>query len=131
MYNDSYKINTADYLKRKQNFEERVIAMIEYIKKPSGCRSQHVANYFTDVKINACGICDNCINEKVIYISTEEFNSISNQIMNITKNEVMSAEEILISLKGINKVKIWKVLEYLQAEEKILLNKEGLFINKI
>ena len=25
---------------------------------------------------------------------------------------------------------IWKVLDYLQAEEKIFLNKEGIFINK-
>jgi len=125
MYNDNYKINTVDYLKRKQNFEERVNAMIGYVKKSTGCRSQHIAAYFTDAKINACGICDNCINEKVIYISTDEFNSISNQVINLVKEAYISVEEILQSLKPLKKEKIWKVIEYLQAEEKIKTDKDG------
>ena len=125
MYNDNYQLNTVDYLKRKQNFEERVAAMIGYIKKTTGCRSQHIANYFTDVKINACGICDNCINEKVIYISTEEFNRITAQILELTKTASITVEDILLNLKGINKQKIWKVLEYLQAEGKIKTDKDG------
>lgn len=125
MYNDNYQLNTVDYLKRKQNFEERAAAMIDYIKKSTGCRSQHIAHYFTDAKINACGICDNCINEKVIYISTEEFNSITAQIIEFTKTASITVEDILLNLQGINKQKIWKVLEYLQAEGKIKTDKEG------
>ncbi len=125
MYNDSYQLNTVEYLKRKQNFEERANAMIAYIKKTVGCRSQHIAGYFTDVKINACGVCDNCINEKVIYISTADFNSISDQIINLTKETSISVEDLLQSLKPIKKEKIWRVMEYLQAEEKIKTDKDG------
>ena len=125
MYNDNYQINIVDYLKRKQNFEERVNAMIGYIKKPTGCRSQHMANYFTDVKISACGICDNCINEKIIYISTEEFNSITNKMIKLTKEVSVSAEDMLFSLKGIKKEKIWRVINYLLAENKIQSDKNG------
>ncbi len=125
MYNDNYKINTVDYLKRKQNFEERVQAMIGYIKKSTGCRSQHIANYFTDVKINACGICDNCINEKVIYISTEEFTDISNRIMELTKHIAVSIDDIMEGCKGIKKEKIWSVINYLLAENEIRSNKDG------
>ena len=125
MYNDNYQINIVDYLKRKQNFEERVNAMIGYIKKPTGCRSQHMANYFTDVKITACGICDNCINEKVIYISPEEFNSITDKMIRLTKDVSVSAEDMLFSLKGIKKEKIWRVINYLLAENKIQSDKNG------
>ncbi len=125
MYNDNYQINTTDYQRRKQNFEERVHAMTGYIKKTTGCRSQHIAHYFTDVKINACGICDNCIHEKVIYISAEEFNSIGAQIMSLTKDKFVSVNDILTSLKGIKKEKVWKVTDYLLAEEKIKTDKEG------
>ena len=125
MYNDNYMINTSDYLKRKQNFEERVHAMIGYIKKSSGCRSQHIAAYFTPVKINACGICDNCINEKVVHISTEEFNSIASHIINYTKDTAISVENILISLKQVKKEKIWQVLNYLLAEGKLRSDKDG------
>jgi len=125
MYNDNYQVNIIDYLKRKQNFEDRVNAMIGYIKKESGCRSQHIAGYFTPVKINACGICDNCINEKALHISTEEFNTIASKIISCIKQQQLSVEEILITMKGIKKEKVWKVINYLLAEEKIKTNKDG------
>ena len=125
MYTDNYTINAVDYLKRKQNFEVRVNAMIEYIKKSTGCRSKHIASYFTDTGINACGICDNCINEKVIYISTEEFNFISHRILELTKHALVSIEVILNNLRGTKKEKIWKVLDYLQAEKIIQTDKDG------
>ncbi|MEO6540635.1 MAG: RecQ family ATP-dependent DNA helicase, partial [Ferruginibacter sp.] len=126
MYNDNYQVNTADHLKRKENFEERANAMINYIKTSTGCRSRHIANYFTDLKINACGICDNCINEKVIQISTEEFNSIRNRLMNITNGGSLTVHEILNSLKEVKKEKVWKVIEYLLAENEIQSDKDGI-----
>ena len=125
MYTDNYVINTSGYHQRRKNFEERVNAMIGYINKTTGCRSVHIANYFSEVKINACAICDNCINEKVIYISTEEFNNISLQITELTKLSPVTMNEILVSLKGIKKEKIWRVVNYLQAEKKILADREG------
>ena len=125
MYNDNYRINTVNYLKRKQNFEERVDAMVNFIKKPKGCRSQHIANYFTDVKINPCGICDNCINEKIIYISTEEFNAVKAKIIALAKDIPVSVEDILTNLKTIKKEKVWQVIDYLMAENKIETNREG------
>jgi len=125
MYNDNYQVNTADHLKRKQNFEERVNAMISYITRSTGCRSQHIAGYFTDVKINACGTCDNCINEKVVHISTEEFNQITNQLIDCIKNTPTSIEHILATLKGTKKENIWQVINYLLAEGKIRSDKDG------
>ncbi len=125
MYNDNYQVNAADHLKRKQNFEERANAMIGYIKRSTGCRSQHIAGYFTDVKINACGICDNCINEKVVHISTEEFSQIVSQLIDRIKDTPASIEHILAALNGIKKEKIWQVIQYLMAEEKIRSDKDG------
>jgi ATP-dependent DNA helicase RecQ len=125
MYNDAYQVNTTDHLKRKQAFEERVHAMIGYIKRSTGCRSRHIAAYFTDVKINPCGICDNCINEKVIHISTEEFNQISGQVIDCIKETPVSVDQILATLKPIKKEKIWEVINYMLAEEKIRSDKDG------
>ncbi len=125
MYNDNYRINMKEYLERKLKFEERVNAMISYVTKSVGCRSQQIAAYFNDVKINACGICDNCINEKVIYISTEEFNSIMNEIIKLTKETAIPVEEILFAMKGIKKEKTWRVIDFLQAEGKLKTNNEG------
>jgi ATP-dependent DNA helicase RecQ len=125
MYNDHYRIQTADYRKRKQNFEARVKAMIGYISKSKGCRSQHIAGYFTDVKINACGICDNCINEKVLHISTEEFKQITGRLTDCIKDKTVFVEDILVSLTGIKKEKVWQVIHYLLAEGKMQYDKDG------
>ena len=81
--------------------------------------------FFIDTNINACGICDNCINEKVIYISTEEFNAIQLQILRLTQGAPVPVDEILSALKGTKKEKIWKVVDYLQAEKKIQSDKQG------
>jgi ATP-dependent DNA helicase RecQ len=125
MFNDNYRINTLDYLKRKQNFEERINAILGYIKKTNGCRSQQIAAYFTPDKINACGICDNCINQKILHISTEEFNHIVNQLISCTKDMPVPVENILVSLKSIKKEKVWQVINYLIAEGKVRSDKEG------
>lgn len=125
MYNDAYQVNTSAHLKRKHAFEERVNTMIGYIKRSTGCRSQHIAGYFTDIKINACGICDNCINEKVIHISTEEFNHIAGQVISFIKEMPVSVDQILSSLKTIKKEKTWQVINYLLAEDKISSDNQG------
>jgi len=125
MYTDSYAINTNDYLKRRQSFEQRVAAMVEYVQKGLGCRSQHIALYFAAAKINACGICDNCINEKALHISTEEFSAIADQILGLTTGHSIQVNNILATLRGIKKEKVWKVMNYLQAERKLQADKEG------
>ncbi len=125
MYNDSYQINTVDYLIRKKKFEERVAAIIGFIKLPIYCRSNHIAFYFTAEKIQDCGICDNCIKAKSSHISTEEFDLIAGQMIELSKNNFISFDELHQKLKGINKEKVLKVIDFLLAEKKVVSDKEG------
>src|SRR4029078_7718143 len=102
-----------------------VDAMINYIKKETGCRSKMIAEYFSAASIENCGICDNCIREKAVFLSVAEFENISSRIFEMTKTVTIPANDILSELKGIKKEKIWKVIDYLQAERKLMVNKEG------
>ena len=126
MYADNYTINAVDYLKRKKNFESRVAAMVAYIKKTTGCRSRSIAEYFSAASIRSCGICDNCINEKAIYISTEEFEKISSQVFQLVKEMPLSIEQLLQALKGVKKEKVWSIISFLQSERKLRADKDGL-----
>lgn len=125
MYNDTYQVNMVDYVKRKKSFEERIAAMTGYIQKENGCRSQYIAGYFVPEQIKHCGICDHCINEKAFEISAEEFKLISNQIFELVKTEPGTVDHILANMRGIKKEKIWKVINYLLAEEKLKAEKDG------
>ena len=130
MYADSFQINLGNHLKRKQQYELRLRAMLEFIDDPVECRSKKIATYFGSAEIKRCGICDNCINQKNTTISKEDFEAISSLLINRISEKPAGANDLLNALKGIKKEKFWKVLDFLQAEEKIYLNKDGVFLNK-
>lgn len=125
MYTDNYSINMVNYTRRKENFEQRVRAIIGYIQDLKECRSKQIAVYFNDDKVPVCGICDNCINEKMIHISPEEFDIVRQRIFAVIEKKMVNSTEMLHALKDINKEKVWNLLDYLQAEKKIEVDKEG------
>ena len=125
MYADSFLINLDNYIERKKNFETRIKAIAEFIKNTISCRSQIIGNYFNDLAIKPCGICDNCINLKSLRISKEEFEQITQYIFEWTKKQSTGIKELLESSKQFKKEKIWKVIDYLQSEAKITVSREG------
>jgi len=84
-----------------------------------------IGSYFGDRELKECGICDNCLRQRAIHISKEEFESINSRIVKSMKDQSIHTRELLEQLKGIQKEKAWKVLHHLQAENKIELDKGG------
>jgi ATP-dependent DNA helicase RecQ len=119
-------INNAGFEKRKAVFIRRVNELIAYIRENAECRSRYIGRYFGDHDLSACGICDNCLRLKSVALSREEFDTIHHRILNTIKYEPQPASELLSRLNGIKKEKAWKVIEYLQAENKIEMDKSGL-----
>ena len=117
--------NMTNLNKRKLAFEKRVEAMMTYVKKTLVCRSKMIGNYFNDMSIKSCGICDNCINEKNLIISKEEFDKICTEIYRLLDKNSITPKELLLKLEMFKKNKVWKVLNYLQSENKIRLHKNG------
>jgi ATP-dependent DNA helicase RecQ len=130
MYADSFVIKLDDYLERKRLFEERIKAMNEYALNQHICRSKQIALYFNAPIEKNCGICDNCINKQVVNISKEEFEIIKETILSAINNNAVAINDLLQNLTKTRKEKFWKVLDYLQSEEKVVLNKEGKLIKK-
>jgi ATP-dependent DNA helicase RecQ len=59
-------------------------------------------------------------------VSEEEFRSIEQVLMSTLQQQSLSAAALLKSFSGIKKEKAWKVLQFLQAENKIEVNQLGL-----
>lgn len=123
-----FTINKADLIKRKNAFTKRMLAMLAYVKNNHTCRSKLVGNYFNDATIKSCGICDNCINEKELGVTPAEFDNISGAIVSIVKNNPIAGADLLKNLALYKKEKVWKVLNYLQSEDKISITKEGIIV---
>jgi ATP-dependent DNA helicase RecQ len=123
---EDISINMVAFNQRKERFEKRLKEMMRYIKEVVECRSRIIGSYFGDKKIRSCGICDNCLRQKAVTLSKEEFDSIHSRILDITKNEQLQIKDLLIRLNGIKKEKAWKVIEFLQAEKMIETDPTGL-----
>jgi ATP-dependent DNA helicase RecQ len=119
------QIDHRAFEKRKEQYASRVAKMTAYLKEEKQCRSRFIADYFGDNKVKDCGICDNCLAMKSQLLSREEFDAIYHRIVNIIKYESLLSTELLGKLNGIKKEKAWKVLSFLQEENKIEVDSIG------
>jgi ATP-dependent DNA helicase RecQ len=125
MYVDSFMINLDNYLVRKKLFEERIKEMVDFTNNKTTCRSKLIAQYFNDNNVKQCGICDNCIELKNTPVSIADFDIIASTIYTAIKDKAISIKELLANATKIEKEKRWTVINYLQAEEKIIVTADG------
>jgi ATP-dependent DNA helicase RecQ len=123
---EDLKIHAGNYEKRKKQLAERIHAIISYLEESKQCRSQHLASYFGDDKTAPCGICDNCLQRNQQPLSTEEFEHIERQLIHALQENPVPAETLMQQFTGLKKEKAWKVLEFLQAENRVEVGKSGL-----
>lgn len=114
-----------EYLKRKHQYQIRIDAMEKFITLDKVCRSKYIGNYFGDLAMQPCGVCDNCLQQKNTQLSTEEFSKISDRILCHINGNASEIQTLFNQLNGFKKDKIWKVLDYLQAEGKVSVNEKG------
>lgn len=119
------RINLSAYENRKASFIGRVQTMVQYIRT-TGCRSRFTGDYFGDKAAANCGICDNCLQKKRQPLSPDEFNSIAAEILLQLNKQKANAADLVDALQNRKQEKVWEVLRFLQAENKVQTTKEGL-----
>lgn len=126
MYQDAFKMDVKQMLALKKEARNRIKQIEQYCTDGFTCRSQQIGNYFSDKNANICGICDNCINKKAVTLSDAEFESLQLAIKNLLKKEPVLLNDLLhyFESKMVKAEKLWKILDYLQEEEIISINKE-------
>ena len=70
------------YEVRKERYEKRIHAMIDYASSTDKCRSRMLLHYFGEKNEHNCGICDACVNKKkAAALSNHDFAEIRKQIL--------------------------------------------------
>ncbi len=118
-------IDLAAYEKRKEQFRRRMKQMIRFVQEENACRSRIIGTYFGDTRMKDCGICDNCLKQKATVLSKEEFAAIEARLLQLLSKTPVENRILLEQLTGIKKEKAWKVLNFLQAENKIGVDATG------
>jgi len=119
------RINNVNYQKRKEQYIDRISKMMDYINLAKACRSQYIATYFGDEHAKACGICDSCLQQKNNDLTPAEFENIHQSILSVINQRPIQSDRLFQQLKNIKKEKLWKVLDFLQTENKISIDKDG------
>jgi ATP-dependent DNA helicase RecQ len=119
-------INEKNILKRKRAFEKRLQAILKYALEQQLCRSKTIAAYFNDYNVKRCGVCDNCLREKNVTITKEEFENIRSAIEITISEKPSGADQLIYHLRNFEKSKVWKILNYLQEECIVSINSEGI-----
>jgi ATP-dependent DNA helicase RecQ len=127
---EDLRINTGNYNKRKMQAKSRVKAMVDYVHATALCRSKVIGNYFGDQEMKACGICDNCLNEKRKELSAVEFDKIQGSIMDVIHSNPISLGDLLTRMKAFPKEKTNEVINFLQSEERIDVSDRGMISMK-
>lgn len=122
---EDLSLNLELYNKRKEKFSARVKNIIQYVQELVTCRSKMIGSYFGDTKLHNCKVCDNCLRQKKVHIDEKEFEKISERIQTVLAPQPMPSKELLDKLGSFKKEKAWKVIEFLQAEDKLEVDKAG------
>jgi ATP-dependent DNA helicase RecQ len=121
-------IDQDSYLQRKKLFTARVQKMTAYFQTDS-CRSHFIASYFGDTSIKDCGVCDNCLARKRKSVSPEEFTEIQSVLLQLTIPGA-TIDTLFSHLKKYSREKIWTVLDFLQNEQLICIDEQGVITKK-
>jgi ATP-dependent DNA helicase RecQ len=122
---EDLSMNMDLYHKRKEKFIARVKNIVQYVQELVTCRSKMIGSYFGDTKLHNCKVCDNCLRQKKVHIDEKEFEKISNRIQTVLAPQPLPSKELMDQLGAIKKEKAWKVIEFLQAENKLEVDNAG------
>jgi ATP-dependent DNA helicase RecQ len=126
MYADAFLIDVNNLQLRKAELQTRIGALSGYIKNKSDCRSQLLANYFNAPINQRCRICDNCIDLSQRSLTSDELEEVYHQISTMLSAGPASANELVKKLRPIQASIIWQAIHFLQGEDKIVYDEEGI-----
>jgi ATP-dependent DNA helicase RecQ len=125
MYADDFKFDYVSLKKRSQKNIDRIHSMIDFVSNKNTCRSKYIGNYFNDLQIADCGICDSCINNKEHSINKIAFKELASLIISDLKKNKIPAIEVKARYHHFRKQAIEQTLYYLQSENLIIIDDEG------
>lgn len=104
------------YEDRKESYVQRINAMIEYAESENRCRSRMLLRYFGEKNEHNCGQCDVCLQQHQSGLKSGEFESISQQLQALLKENPISLQEIKDKMQ-VPENHLMKVVSYLVSEE--------------
>ena len=129
------QISKTVYEERKERYEARIKAMLEYVTSETACRSRMLLHYFGEKNEHNCEQCDTCINRKKSNgVTDSSYNVLRRQILEMLSVQQRTPAD-LARLIETDKEEIAAVIRFLldkgeiQMEDGMLQTKNTTFAN--
>lgn len=118
------------YEERKERYETRIKAMVDYATSETACRSRLLLRYFGEKNETNCGQCDVCLSHRASSsLSGETVEELKTQILNVLKEQPLTPGQVAERI-GTDRETVAEVMRYLLDEEIITLKDGMLSENK-
>ena len=85
----------AVYEERKERYEARIRAMVDYVTSETACRSRMLLRYFGEKNENNCGQCDVCLSGHAAHeLPTDTFEKLKKELLTILQEQVLTPAEV-------------------------------------
>ena len=129
------QISKTVYEERKERYEARIKAMLEYVTSETACRSRMLLHYFGEKNEHNCEQCDTCINRKKNNgVTDSSYNVLRRQILEMLSVQQRTPADIARLIEA-DKEEIAAVIRFLldkgeiQMEDGMLQTKNTTFAN--
>ena len=111
------KFPKAVYQERKERFEEKINAVIQYAESTTVCRSKILLEYFGQLNAPACGECDIC-KEKDDGLENKIYKDIQSEVKGILAKEESSVYD-LVELSQFPEKKLLEVIRVMMDNDEL------------
>jgi ATP-dependent DNA helicase RecQ len=119
------RIDEQAYQFRKDQFISRINGIFGFVQT-EGCRSVAIADYFGEKNSAKCGICDNCVKKEKEKLSISEFEEIYRRLREKAQTNTFTASALLNQFSDIHSEHLKKVIDFMQAENKLMVDPKGI-----
>ncbi len=130
MYQDDFYIDVKAMNIRKEEATKRTKAIESYVNSGAICRTKIISNYFGDLSVTDCGICDNCINNTEAKLPPKEFKMVADKIVGLLQTDKLTLKDLLKKLHPVRQRSVWLVITFLIAEEIVVTTHNNMLVLK-
>ena len=123
------QISKTVYEERKERYESRIKAMLEYVTSETACRSRMLLHYFGEKNEHNCEQCDTCINRKKNNgVTDSSYNALRRQILEMLSVQQRTPADLARLIEA-DKEEIAAVIRFLLDKGEIQM-KDGMLQTK-
>ena len=113
-----------NYYDRKRDAEERVKAVVDFVKNDDECRSVQLLRYFNEKTKQTCGRCDVC-QKHFSQHQVVEYETVQDELKSILSENMMNVQEVLQQCSYRDEEMVLESIRFLVDSGELQLLKDG------